>query len=202
MLLGAGQFLEACKSFRSVWFRGRYGGGKSYMAFMVARHFSTLGYGLISNIKNDIGCPRYAIDDDLSVNPHLRVGLDYYKNVIVYDEGGANSLGDGAKSSDIKAYLAYLRKRDFILLVPSVLELDKRAFFIWCERSRPLTKLGIPLWIYEWGVKGYTKKQSGGSFAVFNPSAFFGSYDTYSEPLDLEELFGENDRKSEGLRRG
>lgn len=181
-LLAADTFLHAVHTFRAVWFQGRYGGGKTLLAVHVGRVVSKRfkgkfdSYSLVSNIAAD----GYTAVSDLDFVPK--------SSVIVYDESWM-SLGQGTSAKTIQAYMAFLRKVDYILLMPSVLELSRYGYLIWCERIFNFGPLGVPLWVYQWGMRGKKAKESGGTFFFLRPQSVFGTYDTLSQPYDLTELF-------------
>ena len=178
-LIGAETFLQACHTFRAVWFRGRYGGGKTLLSVHVGKLLHRRWkYQLFTNIQA-AEYVRVAQDGSTHLPEH---------SLIVYDEGWM-SLGMGAKTKDIRAYMAYLRKVDYVLLIPSVLDLSPYGYLVWCERSLNLGPIGLPLWVYEWGLRGKGKKESGGSFFFLFPGREFGTYDTMSQPYDLTRLF-------------
>jgi len=191
-LLGSEQVIHAINTFRAVWIRGRYGGGKTFVSFLLAEQLSKrFGYGVFSNVKNTIGVPYYATSEDCQAGIYpddVGVG-DMVHTTVVYDEAWL-SLGMGTSPKEVKKYLAFLRKRDFVLLMPSVLPMSKNAYLIWVERTFNLGALGIPLWIYQWGIAGQDAKKSGGRFVVWLPQKHFGMYDTLAQPDELPTLFG------------
>lgn len=173
MLVGADVFLHAVHTFRSVWFRGRYGGGKTLLSFVVARSLAAeYGYTIYSNVAG-VG---------------VAEALPQHSAVIIYDEAHL-TLGQGTSPKDVRRYLAFLRKRDYVLLCPSVMPLARGAYLVWCERSLNLGSIGLPCWVYHWGVAGQTARKSGGSFVLLYPQRYFGTYDTLAQPDDLSAMF-------------
>ncbi|HSH04376.1 MAG TPA: hypothetical protein VLL52_17835 [Anaerolineae bacterium] len=184
MFIAADVYLSAVRSFRSVYYDGRYGGGKTLLATATALNLAkNFGYSIYSNIPvhhdNVVDVPTFCEDDHCPV-PRLHA-------VYLYDEAWGE-LGAGTKSKQINEYLAYLRKWDIITLLPSVLPLARDAWLVHVERIFCGDALGIPLWVYAWKTRGKSVKNSGGRFAIWRPSKYFGTYDTDITPLDMPPL--------------
>jgi hypothetical protein len=174
MLIGAETVLHSINTFRSVWVRGRYGGGKTFISFLLAEHLQVrFGYSVFSNVENV-----FQVGDSVADN-HA---------VVVYDEAWI-TLGLGASPAQIKRYLAFLRKKDYVLIMPSVLPIAKGGWLLWIERRFNFGPVGLPLWVYHWGISGKSSKESGGIFYVWMPQKHFGMYDTLAQPDEMEGLF-------------
>jgi hypothetical protein len=198
IFLGAQVFLQNIHSFRTCQFDGRFGGGKTLIAVAIARYMQqTYGYSIYSNIDITLD----GVVQSLPVCDCKKCLRSYRKmrdahaqyvpqnhTCIVYDEAWL-SFGQGAPSKQMQAYLAYIRKFDLIMLMPSVAPLAKTAAQLYCERTFNAGVFGIPLWIYQWGVKGKSVKDSGGKFALWRPSQMFGTYDTFAQPDILPGLY-------------
>ena len=159
-LIGADMVLHSLNTFRSIWVRGRYGGGKTFISFLLAEQMQKrYGYSIYSNVDNEFQA-------DEKPDEHA---------VIVYDEAWL-TLGLGTSPKEIKKYLAFLRKRDYILVMPSVLPLAKGGWLLWVERSFNLGALGIPIWVYNWGIAGKSAKDSGILASTPPPSVRFRGF--------------------------
>lgn len=198
MMIGSSIFLHAVHTFRNVWVRGRYGGGKTLLAVALADSLSrSYGYKVYANIpvhleksvSNLATCDGTSKLCDDGCRARLSAGLPgKYHAVVIYDEAWL-SLGSGTSPKQIKKYLAYLRKMDVVLLMPSVLQMARHSYLLWCERKMNLGALGIPIWSYQWAVAGSTPKKDGGTFYMVRPQRWFGVYDTHAQPEDLVSLF-------------
>jgi zona occludens toxin (predicted ATPase) len=145
--------------YRSVYFQGRYGSGKTALAVWLAvRLAEKYRYRIISNIE--IKHPAVIT----SPSPG-----DFEHAVILLDEA-ADVLDAYEFKSELIRYFKYLRHRDLIILLPSVDEVHKRLRKLIVERVFNMEQIvGLPLWIYQWwrgpktspprsgGIKGYFK---------------------------------------------
>ena len=98
-------------------------------------------------------------------------------------------LGEGKTQKKIKAYLAYLRKMDVVMLMPSVLPMAKNSYLLQCERLFNFGVFGLPVWLYRWWIAGKDPKKDGGKFLLLHPQKYFGKYDTIAMPMEMEHIF-------------
>jgi hypothetical protein len=136
-LVNAATFIGYCSTFRVVHIGGRYGGGKTSLAWRLAYELVDKGLAryVISNVKSVWS------DDPAKIT--LRQGV-YVDAVVILDEGGI-FLKTGY---DADKFLAFLRKLNITLLIPSVLPPATKARFLSVQRVWNAGVLGLPLWWY------------------------------------------------------
>lgn len=172
MLLNGHMALGYIRNFRVVHISGRYGGGKTSLAYRIA-------YELVMKYKF-----RYILSNVPSVwrdNPAdvvLRDG-NYMDAVLILDEGGLFLKN----SSDTEALLAFMRKLNIVLIVPSVTDPAARLTFLQIERTLNLRSWGLPAWIYTMRWRGRFQ-QTKDWFAWVNPHEIYGVYDTVDFAAD------------------
>jgi len=200
MFLNADIFLNALHQNRTCWIKGRYGGGKTLLTVAIAQHFNrSHGYHIYSNIPiyldgviNEM--QKCSCDRCQAKYHHMEESgveqIPQYHTLVAYDEAWL-SFRRGARYQVMEAYLAYIRKVDLIMVMPSVMQMHRDAAQMWCTRLRNFGTFGLPIWLYEWGITGQSSKDSGGKFILWRPQKFFGTYDTYAQPTAIEGLFDE-----------
>jgi hypothetical protein len=163
--------------FRTVWLAGRYGGGKTALGVHLALSLVEQKFAstIVSNLPLNIGTPTIIDRGDIA---------DVRDAVLLLDEGWQElEIGSGQKK--IKEWLAYLRKQNHYVLLPSVLSLAKEVAHFTIERRFNLLPLGIPYWVYKWRLVtgAYTKKDVQFGYIYWHkPSRIFGTYDTEYRP--------------------
>lgn len=169
-------FMTAVRQFRLLYIDGRYGGGKTALAFRI-------GYELVMTYKY-----RYLLSNTLSVfnddpaKVYLREGVEA-NAVLVLDEGGEFL----SKRSEVEQWLSYNRKIDTIMLIPSFLPPSRDVRILTVQRIFNANILGIPAWFYRWEIdKGSVT--DGGVFCWWRPFEIFGVYDTRGMPSDANKL--------------
>lgn len=196
--IGADVFLQNLHSFRTARIDGRYGGGKTLLSVAIAKYFHEhYGYHIYSNV------PIYldGVVDKLPIcncekcmstyKDMLRVDQPLFPQnhtLVIYDEAWL-TFRTGVSAKRMNDYLAFIRKVDLIMVMPSVLGLARDAAQLYVERTWNLGVFGLPVWVYEWGVTGKTVKDSGGKFILLRPSSYFGTYSTYAQPDEMQGLF-------------
>jgi hypothetical protein len=156
----AADFFELLLAYRTLWIRGRLGGGKTLLAFAIADHLLKLGtfVNVASNVPHDYDRPVASIR----------------RSVVVLDEAH-QVLDSRAYGKNDKSYGAYARKTDCIWLFPSVFPIDVRQRSLFVER---VWALGDLLWIYKGGLElGYAAGEQF-SFWLWRPSLYYGKYAT------------------------
>lgn len=172
MLYGVNTFLAAVQTYRYCWLRSRPGSGKTALAFRLA-------YELVSS-----GRFRYILSNCRSVwadGPEsvvLREG-QYVDAVLILDEGGM-FLDYGHKA---KRWLAYLRKMNLVVLLPSVMKpaIVMRSFSV--KRIINWEIIGVPVWTYRYRLSD-AEDISRDFFHWVNPAEIYGVYDTQGFPSD------------------
>lgn len=163
MSLVASEFLLMLRNFRIVWLAGRFGGGKTAFATILAAY--ALSHGWVEDVIANYPC---AIANP-APTPPVRNSL------IILDE----SWQFARDSRAIQKYGAYLRKLGNFLILPSVFPVSSNLSLFRAERVFNAYVVGIPAWIWRWWLqqRGYTEK---GYFAVIRPHEVFPLYDSYS----------------------
>ncbi|MBM3128197.1 MAG: hypothetical protein FJ009_06100 [Chloroflexi bacterium] len=168
----AENFLEALLAYRLVWLKGRLGGGKTSLAFGLAKWlYETKGKdghrlvdGVFTNVPSD---------------PDFIPRLDHcYRACVILDEGwahGADSRDSGFRYS---GYGAYARKLDCFWLQASKNEIDKRMTDVIAKRRGDLWM--FKAWLYTW-TDG---EASEGWFLWRRYTEVFGRYLTKFIPAD------------------
>ena len=155
--------LEMCKM---VWFGGRFGGGKTSGAYIIASWLYAHNKvdRIMSNVPDKISSP---------------VRSPINKTAMIIDESWQFLAG----WDDVQAYAAYLRKLELILLMPSVFPPNPRLRMLTVNRVWDGYTVGFPLWVYKYNmsVAGVREK---GTFIILNPAACFGLFDTKFIPTN------------------
>lgn len=175
----ADPFITAMRNYRLVYIDGRYGGGKTALAFRLA-------YELVIRWKY-----RYIMSNTLSVwnDDPKKVYLQNnnggmeVNGVLVLDESGEFMESRSA----VKEWLSFNRKIDTIMLLPSFLPPSRDVRILTVQRIFNANIIGIPAWFFRWEIdKGSVR--DGGVFAWWKPFEIFGIYDTRGMPTDANIL--------------
>jgi len=164
IFFGADEFLNMLLAFRIVWLSGRFGGGKTSLAFMLSAWLLANGKvdTVVGNLEGSIISP---------------VTVPLYNASIILDESWIY-IDD---RSSVTEYAAFVRKFNHYLLLPSVWPPHNRFTFLSVQRVFNAYTVGIPAWVYRWQL-GMRSVKEKGYFSIFNPSAIFGHYDTEFVP--------------------
>lgn len=176
--VGADLFLEYTRLFRITVIEGRWGGGKTLLAVAIAQYWHKRGYGIWSNIP---------VQNAVEERPSSDV-------VLVLDEAWSEFMA--LSNSTMQEWFAWLRKKNQIVLLPSVLPLNSRFFQFRVWRVFNGHALGIPLFIYQWSLPARDKrgklKLDSGYFGLFNPRSVWSMYDHLAQPLTVDRLWKKN----------
>lgn len=169
-LMQSSIFINYVRLYRVLWLQGRYGGGKTALAYRIAYELcEKYGYryimGNTHSVWNDVL-------ENIQQSPDGRVGL-----VMILDEGGL-FLKTG---KDVEAFLAFLRKLDIIILIPSVTRPSTRVCFFSVQRLFNWYSFGFPFWTYRFQLDSGAIRERG-FFHWHKPTEIFGIYDTASAP--------------------
>lgn len=166
-------------AFRTVWFCGRYGGGKTSGALWLADKLIRAGEArlIATNFELFKGRELHRYDNFDA----MMADESFSDCVMIYDESHMH-LGRFAKEERINAYTAYLRKRNLILLLPSVRKLhsefrDFRIYRYWNGLV-----FGLPVWLYRYRVDIGMKDADEGRLVLWFPQRVFSWYDTKARP--------------------
>lgn len=184
-----GTFLRNVSFFRTLWLGGRYGGGKTSLAVLLADWLVSAGYA--ESVVCNFPC---VLGTDAN---HLKVIRDA---VIILDE--AWMFLESWES--VKQYAAFLRKQNLILLMPSVFPPHPKLRSLVCQRVFNGYGAGLPFWLFEYRlVAGFVRDK--GRFVFLSPDAVFGLYDTAHVVCDdggIVEALNRTFEDSTGVSRG
>lgn len=170
--------------YRMVWIAGRFGGGKTALAVYICMWLCEKGYAryIASNVKLGFGTVvRTVSASDLRY--HDCNGFAFRDTVILMDESW-QVLGKGASRKQVIEWLAFMRKANNFLIMPSVLPLVAEVNVLKVERIFNGLALGIPVWLYRWNLGDYRRGGDRGHYLLRNPSQVFGLYDTAQIPSE------------------
>ena len=158
--IGGEMFWGMLKNFRVLWLSGRYGGGKTSLAFLCAARLRAegLAQGVVANI------PCSFANDVSSLSLPSAIVLD---ESWIYIES----------RKDVYDYAAFVRKFKHYLLLPSVFPVHARLSSFSVQRVFNGYVVGFPVWWYRWNLRSKDVKEMG-SFGVWNPKSIFGHYPT------------------------
>lgn len=177
-LQGAGLVLRYIYNYRICWIGGRFGGGKTSLAYRLAYDLKKkfpFRY-VLSNVKD--------VWSDKPEDVVLRDGV-FVDAIIILDEGGG--FITTAKEADM--WVEFLRKINVVLLLPSVRPPHRDMRTLTVRRDVNWQSLGVPCW-------AYTAKLDSGdieekfNFRWWHPNEIIGVYDTLGFPTDAKELLG------------
>lgn len=177
-------FIEMLFQFRTLWLSGRWGGGKTALAVELALRILLSGRSqfIVSNVP-------------LSFKPLTTIKstevADCKYSVIIMDE--AWLFLESGSWKQAKDFIAFLRKRDQIMLLPSVLPLTTYVRRLSIERTFNGLPSGLPLWVYTWMIdngENSKSKNRSGRFAFFRPTSVFPFYKYKEEPGDIFYVYG------------
>jgi hypothetical protein len=175
--LNGSPFFGTLNNYRVLTIDGRYGGGKTALAFRAAYELCT-NYGYRYILSN---CRSVWTDSPSSVQLRNNAAgkPQYLDAVIILDEGGLFLK----LSRDTDDYLAFLRKANVVLILPSVSEVARSLRSLTIQRVFNGQTLGLPAWVYTFLVsKGHIREKT--SLVWWRPSEIFGIYDTDASPTD------------------
>lgn len=161
MALYGDVFINTLRNFRLCWLAGRVGGGKTALAVRLGYYFYERGWA-----KHIIGNFPCVLFTDLHRLPELR---DCF---VILDEAGVwmdERLFDQV--------VAYLRKRNVYVMMPSYLAPPTKARSIYVQRTLNGHAFGVNCWWYTGMVKNLFV-QDKYSLAWTNPREVYGLWDT------------------------
>lgn len=167
--LFADDFLNALLVFRALWIQGRYGGGKTSLAIILSAWL--LNEGHVNRVTTNI--------DTVLDNP-VKNDLELiYDAALLIDETNV-FIGDRQSATH---YANFLRKTNWYLLMPSVMPPHVKLCTFAVQRVFNGMVYGIPIWVYKWTLNQRNQKEKG-FFAIWQPDAAFGSYNTLAVPIN------------------
>jgi KaiC/GvpD/RAD55 family RecA-like ATPase len=168
MFVNASELFWLATTYRVLNIRGHYGSGKTLLAVAMAYELWRKDYvGKIYANFPMAGRELEYIEGDLNF-------------VMIIDEThvvlDARSFSKNASSK----WLKDIRKRNSILIAPSMTDVDVRFRKVMVQRSLMIGNLA---WLYRWQVDDGMGVH-GNWFMIYKPSRYFGAYDTRYSPLD------------------
>jgi len=108
-------------------------------------------------------------------------GAMIYDAAVIFDEAwSVVGSATGTQRKALRALMAYLRKRNLVMLMPSVLPLHSSVSFFDVQRVWNLIPFGLPYAIFAWNVVQRRVREKG--YFLLRCPLYFGSYDTFAEP--------------------
>ena len=197
-MIGWSVFLLNFLNFRTLWLSGRTGGGKTALAVRIA--YELLDREYVRHVVSNI--PMAFATDPWSIQPDE---ADRLHTLVILDEGGMFLK----TTSDTEQYLAFLRKSNIYIIVPSVKEPHRDLRILSCERLFNAQKIGFKGWVYQYLLRTALVKETE-KFFWPDPSEVYGLYDTDARPVDdfgisdwliyhkekaVEKYYGEHQRR-------
>jgi hypothetical protein len=163
--------INTLRNFRVVWLKGRYGGGKTLLSFALAMEMLEMGWFryLLSNVPSPLS------DSFSDVAPYQN-RLDC---ILIYDEAGLYVKN----TSQLDEVIAFCRKMNIALIMPSVIPPPLRGRFFSISRAMNFEVFGFPLWLYRCDLN-YGGEVDHYYFGLFNPSQYYGLYSTEAYTCD------------------
>lgn len=172
MLINGNTYISMAKLFRVIYIAGRYGGGKTALAFRTAEELLEKGFCkyLVSNVPNVWQSQVDNIESD---------EFGCLNTVIILDEGGL-FLEDRQSA---KEFMVALRKLNVVILIPSVWPPSSKLKMVRTQRTLNGQVFGLNAWAIECSLNYLSQKEKF-TFYWQNPSEIFGVYDTRALPID------------------
>lgn len=178
-LINASGFLHLVRHYKTVWFEGRVGSGKTAFAMYLAHELIRNGHArhLVANIDTVWG--------DEPENIVLRDGR-YLDTVFVLDEGGLILQ----RAADARIFLAGQRKINSYVFIPSVESPSRATTQLSVMRIANLYPVKIPVWIYRSILHTGSRQKISqkDTFIWWKPHQIYGIYDTEGFPLDDDAI--------------
>lgn len=167
-------FEEMVSRYRLLWLSGRYGGGKTSLAVYLAARFCQAGLTdkIVSNTP-------LQLQELGRLDP--RDVHDVTDCCLVMDESW-RYVGAGM-DKQVREWMAYMRKRNQILLMPSVMDIARSLRVVRIERKFNFMAFGLPVWWYTWFVNSATAKEKSQWF-WWHPARVFALYDHSLPEMD------------------
>lgn len=182
-------FIQLLLLFRSCWFKGRYGGGKTALATEIALRLVLQGE--VNRIVSNVPLLPFEPEPQMV---HVSDLASVTDAAILFDEAW-NFLKAGSWKEADKV-LAYPRHYNQVLLFPSVTNLTSYVQWLAIERIYNGLPAGLPLWIYRLQIEpkdeAKAKSRRNRKYVFWwHPESVFGMYQrTYRDsPLKPGEFY-------------
>lgn len=174
MFINAAELFWLATTYRVVNIKGRYGSGKTLLS--VAMAYEIWKRDLVGKIYANFPMAGRELE---YVEADMNFLMIIDETHIVLD---ARSFSKNASQK----WLKDLRKRNSILIAPSIVAIDVRFRAVMIQRSMMIGNL---VWIYRWQIDDGMGVH-GNWFALVNPKKYFGAYETVYSPMeeDFENL--------------
>jgi len=188
MLIGGERVLGILESYRLCWIGGRFGGGKTSLAFRLAQPFLERGYRLLTNIRSVWADDPEDIDfvDEFG---HLRL-------VVVMDEGGLWLK----RNAQVEAMAAYAAKMDVVYIISSYFAPASYFRVFKIKVLYGFRHIRIPLVFYRWSLRDVEGFADSGLLIWWNPAEVYGVYSRQDPAQDGNEIVEFMARKVEEFR--
>lgn len=167
-------FEEMVSRYRMLWLSGRYGGGKTSLAVYLAARFCQEGWTQYICSNTPLRLEEVARLDPRDVH-------DVVDAVILMDESW-RYVGEGSERH-VRDWMAYMRKRNQVLLMPSVMNVARQLRMLRIERRFNGLVFGIPCWWYTWFLNSAVGKEKQHWF-WWRPTRVFNLYDHSLPEMD------------------
>lgn len=162
--------------YRTLRITGYLGAGKTALAVHLADRL--LAAGFAARVVSNITLTGRVVAEFGDWKEALSRGLR--DTVILYDESWIE-LGQGVRQARVLEYMAWLRKDNAYLLMPSTHELTPLVSQLQCERVFNGLMFGIPVW--RWAFwQGRSSKKTRQYWLQWYPQRVFPLYDTKERP--------------------
>lgn len=162
MLIGFNRFLEMLIGTGDVFITGLRGSGKTLLAFVIAHEL--VKRKIVSGVWANI--------------PHRYRMAESIENAAIVIDETAQVMDSRWSAMSYDLYSMWARKMGSIFLYPSVNAIDKRCRNLEVMRTDEIVVLPWKLWRYKWE----TTLKDKGTFWLFYPEQYFGTYDTKVKP--------------------
>jgi hypothetical protein len=188
MLIGGERVLGILESYRLCWIGGRFGGGKTSLAFRLAQPFLERGYRLLTNIRTVWADSPDDIDfvDEFG---HLRL-------VVIMDEGGLWLK----RNAQVEAMAAYAAKMDVFYIVSSYFPPASYFRIFKIKVLYGFRHIRIPVVFYRWSLRDVEGFADKGLLIWWNPGEVYGVYSRQDPAADGNEIVDFMAQKVEEFR--
>lgn len=176
--------LDVILTTRVVVYSGRYGSGKTALAVYDALRLVHLGVKYIYTNLNLCNNSFTIVREDREFDASALTDA-----VILLDEAWLYLALD-VSAKELKRFLAFLRKQNLFLLLPSVLPLQRYLVrsAVRVQRFYSFSWVGLPAWLYRWEL-GQGRDTVRGYWWWWRYQQVFGEYDTSQRKFDVLRLY-------------
>lgn len=151
------------QAYRLCWINGRFGSGKTSVAYMLVKNYLDKGYRLITN-------NRCVWADDMADVKPLPDGK--LKCIVILDEGGLEFKAN----RQIEMVAAYAAKMDVMYIIPSYFPPARAAQVLTVQAVFNFKSAAIPLVVYKWRIRIGGNFDDKGFFLWWRPNEIYGIY--------------------------